>query len=206
MHKFIQTHFFHYFTFPLPTKQKEGKLKFVLSSHFSILPPFFILPTFYSSNQTDPKCQIFGSLNFFFKMYQFNHSHLFRKTLLDNNKMVSRTGGARVGRGGAPAPPDSSQNFLGIVGQTLKQLQSDMEEKKFEKKKISIWLKVTKPLLLSCPTATCTYFTIFFILFYIIIYTIFTIYDTFHSILFLNDVRDITNFTTYVLEHSQQWS
>ena len=23
-------------------------------------------------------------------MYQFNHSHLFRKTLLDNNKMVSR--------------------------------------------------------------------------------------------------------------------
>ena len=38
-------------------------------------------------------------------MYQFNHSHLFRKTLLDNNKMVSRTGGARVGRGGAPAPP-----------------------------------------------------------------------------------------------------
>ena len=37
-------------------------------------------------------------------------------------------------------------------------------------------------------------------LFYIIIYTIFTIYDTFHSILFLNDARDITNFTTYVLQ------
>ena len=54
-----------------------------------------------------------------------------------------------------------------------------MEEKKMEKKKTSTWLKVTKPLLLSCPTATCTYFTIFYFLFYIIIYTIFTIYDTF---------------------------
>ena len=101
----------------------------------------------------------------------------------------TRTGGARGGRGGAPAPPDSSQNFLGIVGQTLKQLYSDMEEKKIEKKKTSTWLKVTKLLLLSCPTATCTYFTIFYFLFYIIIYTIFTIYDTFHSILFLNDAK-----------------
>ena len=68
------------------------------------------------------------------------------------------------------------------------------------KEKTSTLLKVTKPLLLSCPTATCTYFTIFYFLFYIIIYTIFTIYDTFHSILFLNDARDITNFTTYVLQ------
>ena len=75
-----------------------------------------------------------------------------------------------------------------------------MEEKKIEKQKTSTWLKVTKPLLLSCPTATCTYFTIFYILFYIIIYTIFTIYDTFHSILFLNDTKNITNFTTYVLQ------
>ena len=73
-------------------------------------------------------------------------------------------------------------------------------KKKIEKKKTSTWLKVTKPLLLSYPTATCTYFTIFYFLFYIIIYTIFTIYDTFHSILFLNDARDITNFTTYVLQ------
>ena len=40
----------------------------------------------------------------------------------------------------------------------------------------------------------------FIILFYIIIYTIFTIYDTFHSILSLNDARDVTNFTTYVLQ------
>ena len=30
------------------------------------------------------------------------------------------------------------------------------------KKRTSIWLKVTKPLFLSCPTATCTYFTIFY--------------------------------------------
>ena len=74
-----------------------------------------------------------------------------------------------------------------------------MEEKKL-KKRTSTWLKVTKPLLLSCPTATCTYFTIFYFLFYIIIYTIFNIYDTFHSILFLNDARDITNFTTYILQ------
>ena len=36
-----------------------------------------------------------------------------------------------------------------------------MEEKNL-KKRTSIWLKVTKPLLLSCPTATCTYFTIFY--------------------------------------------
>ena len=64
----------------------------------------------------------------------------------------------------------------------------------------STWLKVTKPLLLSCPTATCTNFTIFYFLFYIIIYTIFNIYDTFHSILFLNDAKDITNFTTYILQ------
>ena len=74
-----------------------------------------------------------------------------------------------------------------------------MEEKKL-KKRTSTWLKVTKPLLLTCPIATCTYFTIFYFLFYIIIYIIFNIYDTFHSILFLNDARDSTNFTTYILQ------
>ena len=74
-----------------------------------------------------------------------------------------------------------------------------MEEKKL-KKRTSIWLKVTKSLLLSCSTAICTYFIIFYFLFYIIIYTIFTIYDTFRSILFLNDAKDTTNFTTYVLQ------
>ena len=52
------------------------------------------------------------------------------------------------------------------------------------KKRTSTWFKVTKSLLLSCPTTTCTYFTIFYFLFYIIIYTIFTIYDTFHNILY----------------------
>ena len=68
---------------------------------------------------------------------------------------------------------------------------------------IFTWLKMTKLLLLSCPITTCTYFTIFYFycfLFYIIIYIIFTIYDTFHSILFLNDAKDTTNFTTYVLQ------
>ena len=53
MSKFIQTHFFHSFTFPLPTKQKGGKLKIFLSAHFFILPPFSILPLFHSSNQMD---------------------------------------------------------------------------------------------------------------------------------------------------------
>ena len=72
-----------------------------------------------------------------------------------------------------------------------------MEEKKIEKKKTSTWLKVTKLLFLSCPTATCTYFTIFYFLFYIIIYTIFTIYDTVYG---MNDAKDTTNFTTYVLQ------
>ena len=55
MSKFIQTHFFHPSIFSLPTKQKEKKLKSFLSSHFSILPPFSILPLFHPSNQTDPK-------------------------------------------------------------------------------------------------------------------------------------------------------
>ena len=37
MSKFIQTHFFHSFTFSLLTKQKWGKLKYFLSFHFSTL-------------------------------------------------------------------------------------------------------------------------------------------------------------------------
>ena len=41
---------------------------------------------------------------------------------------------------------------------------------------------------------------LFHYFFYIIIYTIFIIYDIFHSILFLNDAKDTTNFTTYVLQ------
>ena len=49
MSKFIQTHFFHPFTFLLPTKQKEEKLKYFLSSlfhHFIIFyPSTFSLPT-----------------------------------------------------------------------------------------------------------------------------------------------------------------
>ena len=60
------------------------------------------------------------------------------------------------------------------------------------KKRTSTWLKVTKPLLLSCPIPLFFYF-----LFYIIIYTIFTIYDTVYG---MNDAKDTTNFTTYVLQ------
>ena len=37
----------------------------------------------------------------------------------------------------------------------------------------------------------------FYFLFYIIIYTIFTIYDTVYG---MNDAKDTTNFTTYVLQ------
>ena len=57
MSKFIQTHFFYPFTFLLPTKQREEKLKYLLSSYFAILPPFSILPLFHISNQTNPKKQ-----------------------------------------------------------------------------------------------------------------------------------------------------
>ena len=99
-----------------------------------------------------------------------------------------------------------------------------MEGKKNMKKMTFTWLKVTltqekerkkrfsntKPckfftnftIIISsfCLVLCCTYSTIFYFLFYIVIYTIFTIYDTFHSILSLNDARDITNFTTYVFQ------
>ena len=94
---------------------------------------------------------------------------------------------------------------------SLKQLLIDMEEKKKKKKRTSTWLKVTltqekerkkkfastKPCFCLVLSETCFYFNIFI---YIIIYTTFTIYNTFHSILSLNDARDITNFTTYVLQ------
>ena len=46
----------------------------------------------------------------------------------------------------------------------------------------------------------CNLHLFHYFLFYIIIYIIFTIYDIFHNILFLNDTRDTTNFTTYVLQ------
>ena len=76
-----------------------------------------------------------------------------------------------------------------------------MEGEIFLKKRTSTWLKVTKPLLLSCPTTTCTYFTIFLFFYSISLFrSFFTIYDIFHNILFLNNARDTTNFTTYVLQ------
>ena len=52
---FIQTYFFHPSNFSLSTKQKLGKLKSFLSSHFPIIPPFSIPPLFHSFNQANPK-------------------------------------------------------------------------------------------------------------------------------------------------------
>ena len=43
MSKFIQTHFFHPFTFPLPIKQKREKLKSFLSS-YHFLSSHFLTP------------------------------------------------------------------------------------------------------------------------------------------------------------------
>ena len=66
MHKFIQTHFFHPSIFALPTKQKWEKLKYFISSYFSILSQFFILLLFHPSNETDPKwTQNFNPLQFY---------------------------------------------------------------------------------------------------------------------------------------------
>ena len=49
MNKFIQTHFFHHSTFPLPTKQKkENKI-------FFIIPPISIFLLFHLFNKTDPQ-------------------------------------------------------------------------------------------------------------------------------------------------------
>ena len=45
MSKFIQTHFFHHFTFPLPTKQKEEKINFFISSHYFLFSHFSTPPT-----------------------------------------------------------------------------------------------------------------------------------------------------------------
>ena len=54
MSKLIQTHFFHFSTFPLPTKQKEEKIKYYLYSHIFIFSKFSIIPLFHPSNQTNP--------------------------------------------------------------------------------------------------------------------------------------------------------
>ena len=76
-------------------------------------------------------------------------------------------------------------------------------EKKFSNTKLyKLFTNFTIIISSFCLVLCCTYSTIFYFLFifYIVIYTTFTIYDTFHSILSLNDARDITNFTTYVLQ------
>ena len=67
-----------------------------------------------------------------------------------------------------------------------------MEEKKIEKR--------TSDQTIVFVFSYCNLNLFHYFLFYIIIYIIFTIYDIFHSILFLNDARDITNFTTYILQ------
>ena len=73
-----------------------------------------------------------------------------------------------------------------------------MEEKKNGKKKDFYLVKSDQTI--AFVLSYCNLHLFHYFLFYIIIYIIFTIYDTFHSILFLNDARDITNFTTYVLQ------
>ena len=75
-----------------------------------------------------------------------------------------------------------------------------MEEKKKKKKKDFYLVESDQTIAFVLSYYNLHLFQYFFyFLFYIIIYTIFTIYDTFHNILFLNDARDTTNFTTYVL-------
>ena len=54
MSKFIQIHFFHHFTFSLPTKKKKKReIKIFLSPHFFTFQPFSILSFFHPSNQID---------------------------------------------------------------------------------------------------------------------------------------------------------
>ena len=72
-----------------------------------------------------------------------------------------------------------------------------MEGKKIEKKDFYL---VESDQTTAFVLSYCNLHLFHYFLFYIIIYTFFIIYDTFQSILFLNDVRDTTNFTTYVLQ------
>ena len=72
-----------------------------------------------------------------------------------------------------------------------------MEGKKIEKKDFYL---VESDQTIAFVLSYCNLHLFHYFLFYIIIYIIFTIYDTFHNNLFLNDARDITNFTTYVLQ------
>ena len=97
MNKFIQTYFFQPSIFPLSTKQKGGKLKFFLSSHFSTHLPFSILSVFHSSNQMNPPCY-FPTRLFTFHSFSFiyfktsNQSYLisFHFILFHSNQIKRR--------------------------------------------------------------------------------------------------------------------
>jgi len=94
MGKFIQTHFFYFFTFSLPTKQIRDKIKYFLSSHFSILSPFSVLSFFHSSNQTDFKRTIPAPF-IFPKLYFSTITHIklkeFRKVQLATSNGFPQT-------------------------------------------------------------------------------------------------------------------
>ena len=73
-----------------------------------------------------------------------------------------------------------------------------MKEKKIKKKDFYL---VESGQTIAFVLSYCNLHLFHYFLFYIIIYIIFTIYDTFHSILFLNDARDtqILLFMSYKL-------
>ena len=82
MSKFIQTFFFHPFTFSLSIKQKCEKIKYFISSHIFIISLFSIISFFHSSNQMDLKENLRIEINwnskfisFFYFLVYFNLLH-----------------------------------------------------------------------------------------------------------------------------------
>ena len=75
-----------------------------------------------------------------------------------------------------------------------------MEEKKMEKKKDFYLVESDQTIafVLSYCNLHLFHYFLFFILYHYLHHFYYLWY--FHSILFLNDARDITNFTTYVLQ------
>ena len=115
--------------------------------------------------------------------------YLKRPILIVSIYPLASTGGARGGH------LPRLLNFFS--NSSLKQLHSDMKEKKLKKNDFYL---VESDQTIAFVMSYCNLHLFHYFLFYIIIYTIFTIYDTFHSILFLNNTRDTTNFITYVLQ------